>query len=62
MGKVIRIVYRLGGPRATAEKIKDTGGLGKVAGKNANEENVSGMLASLAAELSGVAGIRDNCF
>lgn len=62
LGKIIRIVKKLGGPKATAEKIKEAGGLGKVAGQKANENNITGMLASLAAELSGVAGIRDNCF
>ena len=62
LAKVVRIVKKLGGPKATAEKIKEAGGLGKVAGEQANETNVTGMLASLAGELSGVAGIRDNCF
>lgn len=62
LAKIVRIVKKLGGPKATAERIKEVGGLGKVAGEHANESNVSGMLASLAAELSGVAGIRDNCF
>lgn len=62
LAKIVRIVHKLGGPRKTAEKIKEMGGLGKVAGKHANEKNVTGMLASLAAELTGIAGIRDNCF
>lgn len=62
LAKIVRIVKKLGGPRKTADKIKEMGGLGKVAGKHANENNVTGMLASLAAELAGIAGIRDNCF
>ncbi|OFO37202.1 hypothetical protein HMPREF3048_00125 [Corynebacterium sp. HMSC075D04] len=62
LAKIVRIVKKLGGPRKTAEKIKEMGGLGKVAGKHANENTTTGMLASLAAELTGIAGIRDYCF
>ncbi|RUP93434.1 hypothetical protein [Corynebacterium pseudodiphtheriticum] len=62
IAKIVRIIKKLGGPRATAEKIKQSGGLIKITKERADEDTVTGMLASLAAELSGISGIRENCF
>lgn len=63
IGKVIKIVKNLGGPRATVDEIKKMGGLGEVTREHAPEEKTTaGMLASLGAELLGIADIRANCF